>query len=123
MLPALVLAAACAAWHPSVTGYYPGTVESDGMKDIDTWITEDADGRLSGHYVLHEPTRDVPGTLAPLGDSDCHTATFQWTDLYGTGLAELQFYPARRCFEGAWGRETIVAQLVWHACTRDKVTS
>ena len=123
MLPALALAAACAAWHPAATGFYPGTVESQGEKSIDTYIAIDPDGRLSGHYVLHEPTRDVPGTLDALGDTGCGTALFRWTDLYGTGLAELHFHPGRRCFEGAWGQQTINSALVWHACTQDRVTS
>ena len=124
MLPAIVLAAACATWHPGVLGYYPGTVANAGdMHPIDAWITETTDGHLQGHYILHEPLRDVPGTLAPLSDSACDTATFQWTDLYGTGIVELQFYPARRCFEGNWGAETPQAQLPWHACTRDKPVS
>ena len=123
MLAALTLAAACATWHPGVAGFYPGVVESMGEKAIDTWIEEGPDGRLFGRYVLHEPTRDVPGTLEPVGDLGCETALFQWSDLYGTGLTRMQFYPARHCFEGAWGRETINPTLVWHACFRERVTS
>ena len=124
MLPAVLLAAACATWHPAVLGYYPGTVANNGdMHPIDAWITESSEGRLEGHYVLHEPTRNVPGTLASVGDTTCDTSLFQWTDLYGTGLVELHFYPDRKCFEGNWGAETPLPQLPWHACTRDKPTS
>ena len=123
MLAGLVLAGACAAWHPAAAGFYPGTVESMGEKPIDTWITETADGRLAGRYVLHEPDRDVEGTLDPVGDAGCNVAVFRWTDVYGTGVAQLNFIPERRCFEGAWGRLTINPTLVWHACTRDRVTS
>ena len=123
MLPAAALAAACAAWHPAVVGYYPGTVQSDGEKPIDTWITETPDGRLTGHYILHEPTREVEGTLEAVGDQGCETAVFRWTDIYGSGLAQLHFYPERRCFEGGWGRLTIVPSLTWRACTQERVTS
>ncbi len=120
---AALLVASCAAWHPQVVGTYPGTVWSEGEKSIDTWIELAPDGRLQGRYILHEPGRDVPGTLAPLGDDDCQVGLFQWTDLYGTGLARLEFNPDRHCFEGAWGRQTINPTLVWHACTRERVTS
>ena len=123
MLAAITVAAACAAWHPAAVGYYPGTVESVGEKPIETWITEAPDGRLQGHYILHEPGREVQGTLDPVADDGCQAALFRWTDLYGTGLARLRFHPEHRCFEGAWGRLTINPTLVWHACTRDRVTS
>ena len=126
MLAALALAA-CTNWHPAVVGHYPGTVMSQGMKPIDAWIEQAPDGRLQGRYVLHEPDRDVEGTLAPVADAPepghCEAALFQWTDLYGTGLARLEFYPAHQCFEGAWGREVIQPNLVWHACIRTRVTS
>lgn len=123
MGPALAIALACAAWYPAATGYYPGTVESDGMKPIETWIEQAPDGRLQGRYTLHEPTRQVQGTLDPVGDDGCEVAVFRWTDIYGTGLARLRFDTGRHCFEGAWGRETILPQLVWHACTRERPIS
>lgn len=123
MLGALLIAASCAAWHPTVAGHYLGTVESIGEKAIDTWIEETPAGLLAGRYVLHEPGRDVPGTLEAVGDEGCDTAIFRWTDLYGTGLARLTFYPERKCFEGAWGHEVILPRLVWHSCTRERVTS
>lgn len=122
MLAAL-LVAGCAAWHPAAVGHYTGTVESIGLKPIETWIEQEPDGRLAGRYVLHESERDVAGTLDAVGDEGCDTAVFRWTDLYGTGLARLQFYPERRCFEGAWGREEIVPRLVWYSCTQARVTS
>ena len=122
-LAALALAAACAAWHPQVTGHYLGTVESLGERAIDTWIALTPEGRLQGHYVLHEPSRDVTGTLDAVGDEGCDTAVFRWTDVYGTGLARLRFYPDRHCFEGAWGRETINPALTWRSCTQERVTS
>ncbi len=123
MLAAVVLAAACSAWHPAASGFFPGIVESVGPKPIDTWIEEGADGRLQGRYLLHEPGRDVPGTLDPLGDETCGVAIFRWSDLYGSGLARLEFDVARHCFEGAWGHLTIQPTLVWHACARERVTS
>ena len=123
VLPAVVLAAACAGWHPQVTGAYPGLVESDGIKRIDTWIELAPDGRLQGRYTLHEPTRDVQGVLAPVGDEDCDVALFRWTDVYGTGMVRLRFDPDRHCFEGAWGQATVNPALVWNACTRERVTS
>ena len=122
MLPAL-LVAACATWHPAASGFYPGSVYSDGIKPIDTWIEETADGRLQGHYVIHEPARDVSGTLDPVADESCNVAIFRWTDVYGSGLARLEFDPARHCFDGAWGRLSINPILVWHACVRERVTS
>ena len=128
MLAAVAFAAACAAWHPQVVGWYPGTVMSAGEKPIDTWIELGADGMLRGRYVLHEPGRDVEGTLEAAGgtaggDDGCEVAVFRWTDLYGTGLARLRFYPASRCFEGAWGVQTISPALEWRACVRERVTS
>ena len=122
MLAAL-LVAACTAWHPAATGFYPGIVWSEGEKSIDTWIEEAPDGRLKGHYILHEPSRDVEGTLTPLSDESCNTAVFRWNDLYGSGLTRLTFDPARHCFDGAWGRLTINPSLIWHACLRERVTS
>ena len=123
MLAALVVAAACAAWHPEAAGHYVGTVESLGEKTIDTWIGVAPDGRLAGRYVLHEAGRDVSGTLEALGDDGCDTARFQWTDLYGTGVAQLHFYVARHCFEGSWGRAAANPALEWRSCTRERVTS
>ena len=123
MLAAVALAAACGAWHPGAAGFYPGTVESVGPHSIDTWIEETADGRLQGHYVLHEPTRDVTGTLDPVGDESCGVTVFRWTDIYGSGLARLQFDLERHCFDGAWGRLVILPNLQWHACARQRVTS
>ena len=123
MLPALSIAAACAAWHPAAAGFYPGIVESQGPKRIDAWITEAPDGRLSGRYILHEPTRDVPGTLDPVGDDGCNAAVFRWTALYGTGTVRLQFYPADHCFQGAWGLDQVNPALTWTTCTRAPVTS
>lgn len=123
-LPALLLAAACAGWHPDAVGFYPGTAMSSGRQQpIDTWIEESPDGRLRGRYVLHEPGRDVSGTLDAVADAGCETASFQWTDLYGTGRATLRFFPTAHCFEGAWGLDEPDPSLTWHACTRDKVTS
>ena len=122
MLAALALAAACAGWHGAAAGHYLGTVESQGPKPIDTEIMDTPAG-LSGTYVLHEPTRDVEGKLEPLGDEDCNVALFRWTDLYGTGLARLRFFPGYRCFEGSWGREQLNPALTWHSCTRTPVTS
>ena len=123
MLAALALAASCAAWHPAAAGFYPGVVESTGPKKIDTWIDETPDGRLEGHYVLHEETRDVSGTLDPVGDEACNTAVFRWTDVYGSGLSRLTFDTVHHCFDGAWGRLTINPALIWHACLQDRVTS
>ena len=122
MLAALALAASCGAWHAGVTGHYFGQVESQGPKAIDTWITE-REGGLSGSYVLHEPDRDVPGTLEALGDAGCDTALFRWTDVYGTGVARLRFLPTQRCFEGAWGAAQVSPALIWHSCARTPVTS
>ena len=82
MLPALLLAAACAGWHADATGFYRGEVESIGPKAIDTWIEDSAAG-LHGRYVLHEPSHDVSGTLEALGDESCDVGLFQWTDIYG----------------------------------------
>ena len=103
-------------------GSISGEVESRGPKAIDTWIEETSAG-LAGHYVLHEPDRDVIGTLAPIGDESCDVALFRWTDLYGTGIARLHFLPDRRCFEGNWGREQPIAELPWHSCAEGRVTS
>ena len=122
MLPALLLAAACAAWHADATGFYRGEVESIGPKPIDTWI-EDGPAGLVGHYVLHEPDRDVPGTLEPLGDAACEVGLFQWTDRYGTGIARLRFFPDRHCFEGSWGADQPLDRLPWHSCAQSRVTS
>ncbi len=124
MLAGLVLAASCAAWHPAVVGHYPGTVVSSGQEQpVDTWIELTPDGRLQGRYVLHEPTRDVPGTLAPVGDEGCNAALFQWTDLYGSGVTRLRFHPEAKCFDGSWGVVATNPTLFWHACTQDRVTS
>jgi len=122
MLAALVVAAACVGWHGGAAGHYLGEVQSQGPKAIDTWLEETPTG-LAGSYVLHEPEREVPGTLEALGDEDCHVALFRWTDLYGTGIARLRFYPAQHCFEGSWGRETPNPQLIWHSCVQSRVTS
>ena len=124
MWPILAAAAACTAWHPSVTGFYPGTVISSGTTlPIDTWITQDPDGGLLGRYVLHEPTRDVPGTLEPLSDEACNTTLFRWTDLYGTGIERLEFFPAEHCFEGTWGQSTLNSRLTIGTCNRPQVTT
>ena len=126
MLAALAIAAGCGAWQPQVTGYYEGTVESRGEKRIETWIDITPEGRLQGHYILHEPTRKVHGTLDAVNGSasmPCETTIFTWTDLYGTGLARLRFHPERRCFDGAWGTQAIRAELTWQSCIRDRVTS
>ena len=122
MLVALALAAACAGWHPAAAGHYLGEVQSQGPKIIDTWL-EDTGAGLAGTYILHEPTRDVPGTLEALGDDDCNVALFRWTDLYGTGIARLRFHPAAHCFEGSWGKESLNPELTWHSCTQTPVTS
>ena len=123
MLPAVLVAAACAAWHPAAAGFYPGVVESAGPKRIDTWITVDPDDRLSGRYVLHEPGRDVPGTLEAVGDDGCEAAVFRWSDLYGSGLVRLQFLPGEHCFHGAWGGVLVNPALAWNTCFRAPVTS
>ena len=122
MLPALLLVAACAGWHGAAAGHYNGEVESQGKKAIDTWLEETTKG-LSGTYVLHEPTREVTGTLEPLGDEDCGVAVFRWTDLYGTGIARLHFFPAEHCFEGTWGGEQVNPLLTWRSCTHTQDVS
>ena len=122
MLPALFLAAACAGWHADAAGFYRGEVESIGPKAIDTWI-EDSPAGLHGRYVLHEPGHDVAGTLEALGDETCDVGLFQWTDIYGTGVARLRFFPDRHCFEGNWGGDEPLAQLPWRSCVEGKVTS
>ena len=122
MLPALFLVAACAGWHADAIGFYRGEVESIGPKAIDTWI-EDSPTGLRGRYVLHERDHDVSGTLEALGDESCDVGLFQWTDIDGTGVARLRFFPDRHCFEGNWGREEPLAQLPWRSCVEGKVTS
>ena len=122
MLAAVVLAAACAGWHPAAAGHYSGEVESQGRKAIDTWLEETPQG-LAGTYTLHEPTREVTGTLEAIGDEDCDVALFKWTDLYGTGVARLRFYPDAHCFEGSWGVTALNPKLVWHSCTQTRITS
>jgi len=122
MLAALVLAAACGAWHADAAGHYLGEVQSEGPKAIDTWL-EDTPNGLAGTYVLHEPTREVTGTLEALGDDGCGVALFRWTDLYGTGVARLQFHLPQHCFEGAWGKATLNPTLTWRSCTQAPVTS
>ena len=123
MLAGLLLAA-CAAWHPQATGYYDGTVASSGQEQrIETWFELAPDGQLQGRYVLHEPRRDVPGTLQPVADEGCDAAVFRWTDLYGTGLTRLRFFPDRHCFDGSWGVQSVDPTLFWHACTKERVTS
>ena len=122
MLAVLALAAACAGWHASAAAHYAGEVQSEGPKAIDTWL-EDTPAGLAGTYVLHEPTRDVQGTLEALGDEDCNVSLFRWTDLYGTGTARLRFDPARHCFAGSWGRTSVNPVLTWISCTRAPVTS
>ena len=132
MLAALVLAAACAGWHGAVVGQYRGEVESFALdtqgrpdrtlKAIDT-VVEETQAGLAGSYTLHEPTRDVTGTLEPIGDEDCNVALFKWTDLYGTGLARLRFFPDAHCFEGSWGVSEVNPKLVWRSCTQTRVTS
>ena len=122
MLPLLV-AAACGAWHGQVAGYYPGVVESSGQQQaIETWIEQTPAG-LAGRYVLHEPGRDVPGTLEALGDDGCQVAVFRWRDVYGTGVLRLRFLPGRRCFEGEWGVIAVDPTLTYTSCARDPVTS
>jgi hypothetical protein len=124
MWPILAVAASCAAWHPAATGFYAGPVISGGTtQTIDTWITLDDDGRLSGRYVLHEAARDVHGTLEMVADDGCNTTLFRWTDLYGNGIKRLQFFPAEHCFEGTWGRLVLNPQLTIGTCNRPKVTS
>ena len=118
MLPALLIAAACAAWHADATGHYTGTVESLDTQSAEAWITEDPDGRLSGRYVLHESARDVPGTLSPVADAGCDEAWFRWEDLYGTGTLRLHFPPGSHCFEGVWGRGIETPTHPWMTCTR-----
>lgn len=120
--PVLVLVAACGAWHGAAAGSYGGEVESRGMKSIDTWLEETPAG-LSGRYVLHEESRDVTGTLDPLGDDGCEVAEFRWTDLYGSGIVRLKFNPATHCFEGTWGTAQPQPSLIWRSCTRPRVTS
>ncbi|MBV8915683.1 MAG: hypothetical protein JOZ05_21925 [Acetobacteraceae bacterium] len=122
MLAVFLLAASCAGWHGGAAGHYLGEVQSQGPKAIDTWLEETPFG-LTGSYVLHEPEREVQGTLEALGDVDCGVALFRWTDLYGTGIARLRFYPAQHCFDGTWGRETLNPQLTWHSCVQTRMTS
>ena len=124
MLAALLLAAAaCTDWHGQVVGHYLGQVESQGPKAVDSWIEAAPGGALTGSYVLHEPKRDVHGTLDYLGDDGCDAALFRWTDLYGTGIARLQFHLEQRCFEGEWGLDRLNAGLYWRSCAQAAVTS
>ena len=124
MLPLLIAAAAaCGPWHGQVSGYYTGEALSSGrLEPVETWIEPTPKG-LAGRYVLHEPTRKVDGTLEALGDEDCTTALFRWTDVYGTGLLRLRFHPARRCFEGFWGDVVLNPSLTYTSCARAPVTS
>jgi hypothetical protein len=120
---AMLAAAACAEWHGQAVGHYLGTVESQGPKAVDTWIEMAPGGELTGSYLLHEPTRDVKGRLEWLGDDGCGAGLFRWTDLYGTGIARLQFRLAQRCFEGEWGLDRLKEGLYWRSCAQAAVTS
>ena len=119
MLPALLIAASCAAgWHEAATGHYDGWVQSTNTLSVETWIETAPDGRLSGRYVLHEANRDVPGTLSPAADGACNEAWFRWSDLYGTGTVHLRFDPDRHCFEGVWGTALEIPTLPWTTCDK-----
>ena len=122
MLPALLLAAACAAWHADATGFYRGEVESIGPKPIDTWI-EDGPAGLVGHYVLHEPDRDVPGTLEPLGDARLRSRPLPMDRPLRHRHRPPPFLPDRHCFEGSWGADQPLDRLPWHSCAQSRVTS
>ncbi len=121
MLTAVALAA-CAAWHAEVVGHYRGDVRSTGAQSAETWIEETEKG-LAGRFLLHENGRDVEGVLEPLGDEGCHIALFHWRDRYGEGQLRLQFFPARQCFEGYWGRERPDPALIYSSCPKAPVTS
>jgi hypothetical protein len=119
----LLAAASCADWHARAVGHYLGQVESQGPKAVDTWLEAAPGGALTGTYLLHEPKRDVQGSLDYLSDDGCGAALFQWHDLYGTGIARLRFDLERRCFEGEWGQDQLRAGLYWRSCAQAAVTS
>ena len=107
-----------------MTGAYSGSVVNSGQEQaFDATFELAEDGRLRGRYVLHEPGRDVPGTLTTMVDEDCETTMFRWTDVYGSGVARLTFYPKQHCFDGHWGVTAPEPHLFWRACARSRVTS
>ena len=93
-------------------------------KAIDTWIELAPDGRLQGHYVLHEPERTCRA-LDAVGTSAAKRAML--LDRHSTAAAwcRLQFCDRITASKAPGARASLIRRtLTWHACFREKrVTS
>ncbi|MGH6859825.1 MAG: hypothetical protein ACRECY_06190 [Phyllobacterium sp.] len=88
----------------SPAGRFCGEVISQGdYRDIQTSLSVDRDGRLSGTYKVEGLNGRMDGTLAEKDAGDGLTRTLLWTDQDGTGLARLHFTDDYQGFTGSWG--------------------
>jgi hypothetical protein len=74
----------------------------------ETWVPistelKSGDGTISGTYVFIESSgRRVPGALRLLETNPPGSITLEWTDIYGSGKAELRFNRGGNRFDGVW---------------------
>lgn len=90
----------------SPAGRFCGELISSGdYQDVETLLSVDRDGRVTGSYELDEPDGRVAGTLTEK-DGTGTSRTLVWSDKYGTGTLDVLFSDDYQAFQGRWGAST-----------------
>lgn len=90
-------------WLPQAEGTYAGEIWNDGSAIAsETTFTLNEDGAITGSYVMHEPDKDVSGTISDCQLVDTLTLQCTWDDVYDTGDLRVTFAEDFSQFDGYW---------------------
>jgi hypothetical protein len=96
------------------TGSWRGPVWNGiGIQTMDTEFQAGPDGRLVGHYRIHDAVT-FAGTLTEFRQTGTCEADFTWHDRDGTGTVHIRFEPQLGRFIGHWGGTDPVPDLVFN---------
>lgn len=104
---ALLALSGNAGYAASPAGKFCGEVISYGdYQDIQTNLSVDRDGRISGSYKIDGVAGRTDGSVVEKERTSPTERTLIWTDKDGTGLMSLHFSENYQDFKAAWGGST-----------------
>ena len=106
--------------QPQILGTFQGDVfNGGGMDRVLTNFRKNADGKISGTYVISEENGHEAGTLSKFKREGPYTLKCEWKDKYGTGTLRILFSSQYKLFRGFWGEAEGDTSLPWNGVKRE----
>lgn len=91
-------------WFRKISGTYTGIATSKGVDyPASTTFSVDAQGNITGTYVIEEPQKMAGGKLEKAMILGLGSIQFEWKDDYGHGVLRVVFSEDLNSFTGNWG--------------------